>query len=92
MRYSVSNTAEYGDYVSGSRVINKEFTKAVMRDILSDIQTGKFTRDWMLENQVGQPSFKATRRLEQEHPIEEVGKRLRDMMPWMKEKRLVTEN
>jgi len=82
MRYSISNTAEYGDYVSGPRVITDE-TKAEMKKILTDIQEGRFVRDWMSECQAGQPSFKATRRIWAEHPIEEVGKNLRSMMPWI---------
>jgi len=82
MRYSVSNTAEYGDYVSGPRVITDE-TKAEMKNILTDIQEGKFVRDWMAECGAGQPSFKATRRLWAEHGIEDVGERLRGMMPWI---------
>jgi ketol-acid reductoisomerase len=83
MRDSISNTAEYGDYVSGPRVITDE-TKAEMKRILRDIQSGDFTRRWVLENQAGQPSFKAMRRMEAQHPIEEVGARLRGMMPWLK--------
>lgn len=88
MRYSVSNTAEYGDYVSGPRVITPD-TKAAMKDILTDIQTGKFVRDFMLENEVGQPSFKASRRLAAEHGVEVVGEKLRAMMPWISENALV---
>jgi len=88
MRYSVSNTAEYGDYTRGPRVVGEE-AKAEMKKILSEIQTGKFARDWMLENEVGQTSFKATRRRAAEHPIEEVGARLRAMMPWLAQNRLV---
>ena len=88
MNYSVSNTAEYGEYVSGPRVITKE-TKAEMKRVLEDIQTGRFTRDWMLENKVGQTSFKAMRAASEEHPIEEVGERLRGMMPWITASRLV---
>jgi ketol-acid reductoisomerase len=88
MRYSISNTAEYGDYTRGPRVITDE-TKAEMRRILDEIQTGRFTREWMLENKVGQTSFKAIRRKAAEHPIEDVGERLRAMMPWIGEKRLV---
>lgn len=88
MNYSISNTAEYGEYVSGPRIITSE-TKAEMKRILEDIQSGKFTRDWMLENKVRQTSFKATRARNAAHPIEEVGKKLRDMMPWIKEKALV---
>ena len=91
MRYSISNTAEYGDYVSGQRIVTDE-TKKEMKRILEDIQSGKFTRDWMLENEVGQTSFKATRRREAEHPIEEVGERLRAMMPWITANRLVDKS
>jgi len=88
MNYSVSNTAEYGEYVTGPRIVTPE-TKAEMKRVLEDIQSGKFTRDWMLENKVGQTSFKATRTRNAEHPIEEVGERLRGMMPWITEKALV---
>ena len=88
MDYSVSNTAEYGQYVTGPRIITHE-TKAEMKRVLTDIQTGKFTRDWMLENKAGAPMFKATRRLNAEHPIEEVGHRLRAMMPWIGKNKLV---
>ncbi len=84
MNYSISNTAEYGEYVTGPRIITAE-TKAEMKRVLTDIQTGKFTRDWMLENKVNQASFKATRRLNDAHQIEEVGTRLRAMMPWIGE-------
>ncbi|MDH5411267.1 MAG: ketol-acid reductoisomerase [Alphaproteobacteria bacterium] len=91
MRYSISNTAEYGDYVTGPRIVTDE-TKAEMKRVLEDIQSGKFTRDWMLENEVGQTSFKATRRREAEHPIEEVGERLRGMMPWITANRLVDKS
>jgi len=82
MRYSISNTAEYGDYVSGPRVITRD-TKAEMKKILSDIQSGKFVTDWMNECSAGQPGFKAKRRLWAEHPIEKVGAKLRAMMPWI---------
>ncbi|MCA8908830.1 MAG: ketol-acid reductoisomerase, partial [Rhodospirillaceae bacterium] len=88
MRYSISNTAEYGDYRSGPRIITDE-TKAEMKRVLDDIQSGRFTRDWMLENKVGQTSFKATRRKAAEHPIEKVGERLRAMMPWIGANKLV---
>ena len=88
MNYSVSNTAEYGEYVSGPRIITSR-TKAEMKKVLNDIQSGRFTRDWMLENKVGQTSFKAMRAAGAEHPIEEVGERLRGMMPWIAESRLV---
>ena len=88
MNYSISNTAEYGEYVTGPRIITPE-TKAEMKRVLDDIQTGKFTRDWMLENRVGQTSFKATRRRNSEHAIEQVGEQLRGMMPWIGANRLV---
>ena len=88
MNYSISNTAEYGEYVSGPRIINAE-TKAEMKRVLDDIQSGKFTRDWMLENRVNQTSFKAMRAKLAQHPIEEVGEKLRAMMPWIKAKALV---
>jgi ketol-acid reductoisomerase len=88
MNYSVSNTAEYGEYVSGPRVITKE-TKVEMKRILADIQSGRFARDWVLENRAGQPSFKAMRAMSAAHPIEAVGERLRAMMPWIAKNRLV---
>jgi len=91
MNYSISNTAEYGEYVTGPRIITAE-TKAEMKRVLFDIQSGKFTRDWMLENKVSQTSFKATRARHAAHQIEEVGARLRDMMPWIKEKALVDKS
>jgi len=91
MRYSISNTAEYGDYVTGPRIVTEE-TKKEMKRVLEDIQSGRFTRDWMLENEVGQTSFKATRRREAAHPIEEVGERLRGMMPWITANRLVDKS
>ena len=86
MNYSISNTAEYGEYVSGPRVVTPE-TKAEMKRVLDDIQSGRFTRDWMLENKVNQTSFKATRAKLAEHPIEQVGAKLREMMPWIKQER-----
>ena len=88
MNYSISNTAEYGEYVTGPRIVTAE-TKAEMKRVLEDIQSGKFVRDFMLENAVGQPSFKATRRRASEHEIEEVGARLRAMMPWIGKNKLV---
>jgi ketol-acid reductoisomerase len=88
MNYSISNTAEYGEYISGPRIVN-EATKAEMRRVLADIQSGKFTREWMLENRVNQTSFKAMRARMASHPIEQVGEKLRDMMPWIKAKALV---
>jgi ketol-acid reductoisomerase len=88
MNYSISNTAEYGEYVTGPRIITPE-TKAEMKRVLEDIQSGRFVRDFMAENTVGQPSFKATRRRNSEHQIEEVGARLRAMMPWITKNKLV---
>jgi ketol-acid reductoisomerase len=91
MRYSISNTAEYGDYVTGPRIVKPE-TKAEMKSVLEDIQSGRFVRDWMLECKAGQPSFKAIRRRNAEHDIEKVGERLRAMMPWIAERRLVDKS
>jgi len=88
MNYSISNTAEYGEYVTGPRIITAE-TKAEMKRVLEYIQSGRFTRDWMLENRVHQTSFKATRRRNAEHAIEQVGEQLRGMMPWIGANRLV---
>ncbi len=81
MRYSISDTAEYGDYTVGKRIITQE-TKAEMKKVLSDIQSGAFARDWILENQAGRPSFLATRRMEQGHQVESVGRALRSGMSW----------
>ena len=91
MRYSISNTAEYGDYVTGPRIVTAE-TKAEMKRVLEDIQSGRFTRDWIQECKVGQPSFKAMRRRNAEHPIEEVGAKLRAMMPWIAANKLVDKS
>jgi ketol-acid reductoisomerase len=91
MRYSISNTAEYGDYTRGPRLVTDE-TKAEMKKILREIQTGQFSREWMLENAVGQTSFKTTRRLNAAHQVEEVGARLRAMMPWIAENALVDKS
>jgi ketol-acid reductoisomerase len=88
MRYSISNTAEYGDYTRGPRVITDE-TKKEMKRILDDIQSGRFARDWVLENAAGQASFKAMRRKAAEHDIEKVGEKLRAMMPWIAKNKLV---
>ena len=88
MNYSISNTAEYGEYTRGPRVITPE-TKAEMKRILDDIQSGRFARDWMQENLVGQTSFKAMRRRAAAHPIEDVGEKLRAMMPWIAKNKLV---
>jgi ketol-acid reductoisomerase len=88
MRYSISNTAEYGDYTRGPRIVTEQ-TKAEMKRILKEIQTGQFAREFVLENQAGQPVLKAQRRLGAEHPIEKVGGKLRSMMPWIAKNKLV---
>src|SRR5471030_2371858 len=90
MNYSISNTAEYGEYVTGPRIVTPE-TKAEMKRVLDDIQQGKFARDFMAENAVGAPSFKAMRRRNAAHPIEEVGEKLRAMMPWITKNKLVDQ-
>jgi ketol-acid reductoisomerase len=82
MRYSVSNTAEYGDLTRGTRVITEE-TRAEMRKILAEIQNGQFAKEWLLENKVGRPEFNAIARRQADHPVEEVGKQLRSMMTWI---------
>jgi len=82
MRYSISNTAEYGDYITQDKLITEE-TKNTMRGVLKDIQTGRFAKDWILENKAGAPSFKAMRQLETEHQLEDVGAKLRSMMSWL---------
>jgi ketol-acid reductoisomerase len=91
MNYSISNTAEYGEYVTGPRIITPE-TKAEMKRVLADIQSGKFARDWVLENKAGQASFKATRANLAKHPIEDVGGKLREMMPWIANNKLVDQS
>jgi ketol-acid reductoisomerase len=91
MRYSVSNTAEYGDYSRGPRIID-EHVRAEMKKVLTEIQSGRFAREWVLENNAGQPSFKAMRRRAATHQIEEVGERLRAMMPWIKQNALVDKS
>ncbi|MFC3674375.1 ketol-acid reductoisomerase [Ferrovibrio xuzhouensis] len=91
MNYSISNTAEYGEYVTGPRIITAE-TKAEMKRVLEDIQSGRFTRNWMLENKVNQTSFKATRAKLAQHPIEDVGAKLRAMMPWISKNKLVDKD
>ncbi len=83
MRYSVSDTAEYGDYTRGKRIITEE-TREEMRQILYEVQTGEFAREWILENKANRPVFNALRRIEAAHPVEEVGKKLRAMMGWLK--------
>ncbi|MBC93262.1 MAG: ketol-acid reductoisomerase [Rhodospirillaceae bacterium] len=91
MRYSVSNTAEYGDYTRGPRIVTDE-TRQEMKRVLAEIQSGQFTREWMLENKVGQAGFKTVRRLQADHGIEEVGERLRSMMPWIAENAMVDKS
>ena len=91
MNYSVSNTAEYGEYVSGPRVVGKTSREA-MKGVLDDIQSGKFVKDWMLENRVNQTSFKAMRAKCDNHEMEVVGKRLREMMPWIAERKMVDKS
>ncbi|MDR3416229.1 MAG: ketol-acid reductoisomerase [Nevskia sp.] len=91
MRYSISNTAEYGDYTRGPRIVTEQ-TKAEMKRILTEIQTGQFAREFVLENQAGQPTLKARRRLGAEHQIEKVGGKLRSMMPWISKNRLVDKS
>ena len=86
MRYSISDTAEYGDYSRGPRVVD-ERVRETMRQILKEIQSGQFAREWILENQAGRPSFNALRRRNAEHPIEDVGRELRGMMSWLKKSR-----
>jgi ketol-acid reductoisomerase len=90
MRYSISNTAEYGDFTRGPRIVTDE-TKAEMKRILREIQTGQFAKEFILENRAGAPTLKAMRRIGQEHQVETVGAKLRDMMPWIKNNRLVDQ-
>jgi ketol-acid reductoisomerase len=91
MRYSISNTAEYGDITRGPRVVTEQ-TKVEMKKILTEIQTGKFAREFILENQAGAATLKASRRIAREHPIEVVGSKLRDMMPWIKANKIVDKS
>ena len=91
MRYSISNTAEYGDLTRGPRIINDE-TKAEMKRILKEIQSGEFAREFILENQAGQATLKAKRHIGRKHPIEEVGARLREMMPWIQANKIVDKS
>ncbi len=90
MNYSISNNAEYGEYVSGPKIITDETRKA-MREVLKDIQTGEYAKNFILENKAGAPTLNARRRLLAEHPIEEVGAKLRSMMPWIKKNKLVDQ-
>ncbi|MCI4665851.1 MAG: ketol-acid reductoisomerase [Neomegalonema sp.] len=92
MNYSISNTAEFGEYIAGPQILPYDETKARMKKVLDDIQSGRFVRDWMLECKAGQPSFKAIRRNNDAHDIEEVGAKLRGMMPWIKSNALVDKD
>ena len=83
MRYSISDTAEYGDIVVGKKIITEE-TRKNMKKVLQEVQNGEFAKEWILENQAGRPVFNAMRKIEEEHPIEVVGKELRKMMTWIK--------
>jgi ketol-acid reductoisomerase len=91
MRYSVSNTAEYGDFTRGPRIVNEQ-TRAEMKKILHEIQSGQFAKEFILENRAGAPMLKAMRRIGQAHSVEVVGAKLRDMMPWIKKNRLVDQS
>ena len=91
MRYSVSNTAEYGDLTRGRRIVSDD-TRKVMKEILADIQSGKFADEWMNEHRSGSPNFNGLRQASRSHPIEQVGEQLRSMMPWLAENRLVDKS
>jgi ketol-acid reductoisomerase len=91
MRYSVSNTAEYGDFTRGPRIVTDE-TRAEMKRILTEIQTGQFAKEFILESRVGAPTLKAMRRIGSEHQVETVGAKLREMMPWIRKNRLVDQS
>ena len=91
MRYSISTTAKYGDVTRGPRVITSE-TKKTMKRILTEIQSGRFAREWVLENQANRPVYNALLKNGADHPIEEVGHRLRGMMPWLQKDQLVDQN
>jgi ketol-acid reductoisomerase len=91
MNYSISNNAEYGEYVTGPRIITDE-TKQAMRQALKDIQTGAYAKSFVLENRAGATTLNAKRRMMAEHPIEQVGEKLRAMMPWIKANRLVDQS
>ena len=91
MRYSVSNTAKYGDITRGPRIVTEE-TKKEMKKILAEIQSGEFAKEWMLENRVNRPVFNALLKRGQEHQIEEVGAKLRAMMPWLGKNKIVDKS
>jgi ketol-acid reductoisomerase len=90
MNYSISNNAEYGEYVTGPRIINEE-SKKVMKQVLTDIQTGEYAKSFILENKAGAPTLISRRRITAEHQIEQVGEKLRGMMPWIKANKLVDQ-
>ena len=90
MNYSISNNAEYGEYVTGPRIVNEE-TKNTMRAVLKDIQTGEYAKNFLLENQAGAPTLLSRRRMNAEHQIEQVGGKLRAMMPWIAKNKLVDQ-
>jgi ketol-acid reductoisomerase len=83
MRYSISDTAEYGDYITGGKIITED-TKKAMKNVLTDIQEGTFARNWLLENQVNRPYFNAKKRIESESLLEKTGQKLRSLMSWLK--------
>ena len=91
MNYSISNTAEYGEYVSGKKIIDSK-TKERMKEVLNDIQSGKFTKDWMKENKNGQKNFLQMRKDLADHPIEKVGEKLRGMMPWISDNKIIDKD
>jgi ketol-acid reductoisomerase len=91
MNYSISNNAEYGEYVTGPKIINDD-TKKVMKQVLKDIQTGEYAKSFIIENRAGAPTLMSRRRITAEHPIEVVGEQLRAMMPWIKKNRLVDQS
>ena len=91
MNYSISNNAEYGEYVTGPKIVTAE-TKEAMRQCLKDIQTGDYAKSFILENKAGAPTLLSRRRLTAEHPIEQVGEKLRAMMPWIKANKLVDKS
>jgi ketol-acid reductoisomerase len=91
MNYSISNNAEYGEYTSGPRIID-DHTRAAMKKMLEDIQTGEYAKSFIIENRAGAPTLMSRRRLTAQHPIEVVGEQLRAMMPWIKKNRLVDQS
>ena len=90
MNYSISNNAEYGEYVTGPKIVTAE-TKQAMRDVLARIQSGEYARDFILENRAGAPTLMSRRRMTSQHSIEIVGEKLRSMMPWIKKNKLVDQ-